>query len=175
MDKKTLLAVVFSVVIIVGGMLIQSAFFPAKKPAAAAPTEQPAAQQTTTQQGQQPAQGQQPVQGQAVTAPAATGQAGAQGPTGGVSPVPFDASQGVNPSAGQVVVRETDLYRLSFSSDGGTLSSVQLKKFKNVDGSLVDMVLLPKNGKGADSPFGISFGDYKAAQRREPFALRESS
>ena len=172
MDKKTLLAVVFSVVIIVGGMLLQQTLFPAKKPAAATTT-----QQTTTQP---PAQGQQPAQGQAATAPAAsgqatTGQAAAQGPTGGVTPVPADASQGGSPAAGQVVVRETDLYRLSFSSDGGTLSSVQLKKFKNVDGSLVDMVLLPKNAKGADSPFGISFGDYKAAQRREPFALRESS
>jgi YidC/Oxa1 family membrane protein insertase len=170
MDKKTLLAVVFSVVIIVGGMLLQSVFFPAKKPAVAA-TEQPAGQQPSTQQ----AQGQQPAQAQAMTAPAATGQTGAQGPTGGVSPVPADASQGTIPSPGQVVVRETDLYRLSFGSDGGTLTSVQLKKFKNVDGSLVDMVLLPKNGKGTDLPFGLSFGDYKATQIREPFALRESA
>lgn len=169
MDKKTLLAVVFSVVIIVGGMLLQSVLFPAKKPAVAAQqTTQQAAPQATTQQGQQ-------AQGQAATAPAATGQTGAQVPTGVVSPVPFDAAQGVVPSAGQAVSRETDLYALRFNSDGGTLTSVQLKKFKNVDGSLVDMVLLPKNGKGSDSPFGISFGDYKAAPLREPFALRETS
>ena len=165
MDKKTLLAVVFSVVIIVGGMLLQSVLFPAKKPAVAAQqTTQQAAPQATTQQGQQPAQGQ-----------AATGQTGAQVPTGVVSPVPFDAAQGVVPSAGQAVSRETDLYALRFNSDGGTLASVQLKKFKNVDGSLVDMVLMPKDGKGSELPFGISFGDYKAAQLREPFALRETS
>ncbi len=169
MDKKTLLAVVFSVVIIVGGMLLQSVLFPAKKPAVTQQTTQQAAPQATTQQGQQPAQG------QAATAPAATGQTGAQVPTGVVSPVPFDAAQGVVPSAGQAVSRETDLYALRFNSDGGTLTSVQLKKFKNVDGSLVDMVLLPKDGKGSDSPFGISFGDYKAAPLREPFALRETS
>lgn len=170
MDKKTLLAVVFSVVIIVGGMLLQSVFFPAKKPATAATT-----QQTTTQQpAAQQAQGQQPAEGQAA-APVETGQAGAQGPTGSVTPVPADDSQEGSPAAGQLMVRETDLYRLGFSSDGGTLNSVQLKKFKNVDGSLVDMVLLPKNGKNADLPFGISFGDYKAAQLREPFALHERS
>ncbi len=170
MDKKTLLAVVFSVVIIVGGMLLQSVFFPAKKPAVVTQqTTQQAAQQTTQQAAQQPAQG------QAATAPATTGQTGAQGPIGSISPVPFDAAQGAIPSAGQVVVRETDLYRLSFTSDGGTLSSVQLKKFKNVDGSLVEMVLLPKNGKSADTPFGIAFGDYKAAQLQEPFAFHETS
>lgn len=177
MDKKTLLAVVISVVVIVGGMLLQNVLFPGRKtqPAAAAPAQatQPAAQPATQPAAQQPQQATtQPA------APAAQGQApaqGATGPTGAITPVPFDTAKGPAPLAGQTVVRETDLFRLTFLSDGGTLSSVQLKQFKNLDGSLVEMILQPAGGAPADLPFGISFGDYQAEQRREPFAFRETS
>ena len=89
-----------------------------------------------------------------------------------MTPVPHDPARGPAPLAGQTVVRETDLYRLTFLSDGGTLASAQLKKFKNVDGTLVDMILRPKDAAG-DLPFAIAFGDYRAEQRREPFAFRE--
>jgi YidC/Oxa1 family membrane protein insertase len=172
MDKKTLLAVVISVVIIVGGMLLQSVLFPSKKTQPAAVTTQPAAQ-PAAQPATQPAGGQvaQPAQGQGTSAPAGS----TTGPTGSVSAVPADPAQGRSPSPGETMVRETDLYRLTFASDGGTLTSVQLKKFKNVDGSLVDMILQPRGGTTSDLPFGISFGDYKAVQIREPFALRESA
>ncbi len=167
MDKKTLLAVVISVVIIVGGMILQPLLFPSKKtqPAAApAPSTQQQAQQPAPQTPQTPqgAQGQAPAQG-------------ASGPTGAVTPVPFDTARGPTPVAGQTVVRETDLLRLTFLSDGGTLASVQLKNYKNTDGSLVDMILRPRDGAQADLPFGISFGNYGAEQRREPFSFRESS
>jgi YidC/Oxa1 family membrane protein insertase len=168
MDKKTLLAVVISVVVIVGGMLLQPLLFPSKKapPAAAPAASAPApASQQPAQQAAQPAQG----------APAQAPAAGAKGPTGAVTPVPFDAAKGPAPVAGQTVVRETDLFRLTFLADGGTLASVQLKSYKNNDGSAVDMILQPRNGTQADLPFAVSFGDYRAEQRREPFAFRESS
>jgi YidC/Oxa1 family membrane protein insertase len=180
MDKKTLLAVVLSVVVIVGGMLLQPVLFPKKpaqpatssQPSAGSPAaegSQPAAQAPAAQSG---AQGQQPAQGQA--APSTQGTTAAV-PTGSISPVPFDAAQVRVPSPGETIVRETDLYRLTFTADGGSLVSAQLKKFRNVDGSLVDMILKPKDGRAADIPFAIGFGDYKSAQRQEPFAFREST
>jgi YidC/Oxa1 family membrane protein insertase len=170
MDKKTLLAVVISVVVIVGGMILQPLLFPSKKTQPAAASSAPAAQAPSTQQ---PAQAQAPQ-----SSPGAQGQApapGASGPTGSVTPVPFDTARGPAPVAGQTIVRETDLMRLTFLSDGGTLASVQLKNYKNTDGSLVDMILRPKDGTQADLPFAVSFGDYSAGQRRDPFSFRESS
>ena len=150
MDKRTLLAVALSVIIIVGGMIIQPILFPSKT---ALET------QSTTPTAQLPA-------GTSAKAPAASSPAVVG--TGKVVAAP--AVQG-GPRAGEIFVRETDLYGLTFLSDGGVLSSIQLKKFKNVDGSPVEMAFL---SKGGEYPFGLSFGDYKTEQESAPFALRES-
>ena len=173
MDRKTLLAVVISVVIIVGGMLLQSVLFPQKPPAPQA-ASQSAAQATAPAPG---AQGNQPTAQQATqTAQAAQPAPAANATTtavpGTVVPLPDSAPAA---SAPQTITRDTDLYSLTFSRDGGTLTSVKLKKYKNVDGSLVDMILPPKVPGPDDLPFALSFGDYKADQLRVPFNLAETT
>ena len=143
MDRKTLLAVVISVVIIVGGMLLQSVLFPQKPPApqTAAQSTAPATTPAAGAQGSQPA-GQQPAQTvQATPAPAPASSATTLAVPGKVVPLPDSAPAA---TASQTITRDTDLYSLAFSRDGGTLTSVKLKKYKNVDGSLVDMILPPR-------------------------------
>ncbi len=139
MDRKTLLAVVISVVIIVAGMLITPLLAPPKP--VAAPASSPAAPQVSAQP-QQPAAANSASTGQAAgtqataqttgTAPAAVAAAGKVVPLPGSAP---PASQG------DTLVRETDLYILTFAANGATLSSAKLKKYKNVDGSPVEMLL----------------------------------
>ena len=173
MDRRTLLAVVVSVVIIVAGMILTPIISPPKKlptpaPAAQAPTQPqtPAATQPQAQPQGTPAAGT-----AAATAPAAR--------PGTVTPVPGQAVvlPDSAPPASQpaTITRETDLYTLTFNSDGGTLSSVKLKKFSNLDGSPVEMLLTPPGGTPNESPFALSFGDYTASQLTVPFTLKESS
>jgi YidC/Oxa1 family membrane protein insertase len=173
MDRKTLLAVVISVVVIVGGMLLQSVLFPpSKKPPAPAP-QQPAAQQqeqTSEQKPAQPAEVKQQAEAKQ-QAPATTVPVR---PAGGTGRVEIIADAAI-PETAQMIQRETDLYALVFSTAGGTLTSVRLKKYKNVDGSPVEMVLLPSSETETEVPFGISFGDYKTRQVKTVFALREST
>jgi YidC/Oxa1 family membrane protein insertase len=173
MDRKTLLAVVISVVIIVGGMVIAPIISPPKQepaPAASVP----------------PAQSPQPAVSQAPASPASTAQAvPAQGSAQNSSPatsstvaapgtvVPIPASAPPDSQA-DTFVRETDLYRLTFASQGATLEKVELKKYKNLDGSPVEMLLLPPAGAAGGIPFALSFGDYSAPQLNVPFTLKES-
>ena len=174
MDRKTLLAVVISVVVIVGGMLLQSVLFPPK------PAPTPSAQQSAPREPdtstQQPAVTQSS-QGTAQPTPATqSGAATASTATtvavpGTVVALPESAPPA---SQGDTVERDTDLYSLSFSSGGATLSSVKLKKYKNTDGSPVEMLMLPKTSTEGELPFAISFGDYKAEQVRVPFMLHET-
>jgi len=165
MDRKTLIAVVLSVVIIVGGMALQAVLFPPKP---AAPTQTTAAQAGTPANGTTPA-AQQTQSGQSQTAPATTTAAVAV--PGTVVATPESAPPA---SQGDTIMRETDLFKLIFASNGATLSSVELKKFKNVDGTPVDMVMLPKTPSANEMPFAISFGDYKTAEVTVPFVLHET-
>jgi YidC/Oxa1 family membrane protein insertase len=176
MDRKTILAVVISVVIIVGGMLVQSVLFP-PSPTAPGTTQSSAPKPAATEGGQ----GTQVTQG---TTPAPAGaQVSQQGPAsttsaktvavpGKVVPLPESAPPVSQP---KTVVRDTDLYTLSFSNNGATLASVKLKKYRNPDGSPVEMELLPKTETQGALPFALSFGDYKAEQLSVPFALTERS
>jgi YidC/Oxa1 family membrane protein insertase len=148
MEKNTLIAVVLSVVIIVGGMVLQSVFFPP----AAAKTEATAAQPAPTVQ---------PVESPSKPA---TPSAAALPVTGEVRAVPEESSGDLdNP-----VVRETDVFRLAFSHKGGELTSVQLKNYKNADGSLVEMILADDSGQ---HPFGMSFGDYRTEEIHAAFKI----
>ncbi|HEY9593662.1 MAG TPA: membrane protein insertase YidC [Spirochaetia bacterium] len=168
MDKKTLLAVVLSVVIIVGGMVLQPLLFPPKPQPAPTTTQQaPAAQQpaapTTSQQAPASnAQATTPAHGATTTTAVAPGV---------VVPTLESAPPASQPGA---FVRDTNVFSLTFTSDGGTLASVKLKKYHNVDGSPVEMLLMPKTEAAGDLPFALSFGDYKAEQINVPFALNES-
>ena len=170
MDRKTILAVVISVVIIVGGMLLQSVLFP-PKPVAPGTTQGSAPKPAVPESGQQvaPATPQPPAGAQA---PATTTTANTVVAPGKVVPLPQSAPPVTQPGT---VVRDTDLYSLTFSTSGATLSSVKLKKYKNLDGSPVDMILPPKTETKGTLPFAISFGDYKADQLDVPFTLTETS
>lgn len=161
MDRKTILAVVISVVIIVGGMLLQSVLFPPKPTAPGTAQGTQAAPGATTQSA--PAQVSQ-------AAPVTTTNANTVATAGKVVPLPESAPPVSQP---KTVTRDTDLYNLTFSSSGATLTSVKLKKYKNLDGSPVDMILQPKTETKGALPFAISFGDYKAEQLDVPFALVE--
>jgi YidC/Oxa1 family membrane protein insertase len=52
---------------------------------------------------------------------------------------------------------------------------VKLRKFKNLDGSPVEMLLTPPGNVSNEMPFAVSFGDYTAPQVAVPFSLKESS
>jgi YidC/Oxa1 family membrane protein insertase len=174
MDKKTILAVVLSVVIIVGGMLLQSVLFP-PKPVAPGTTQGGAPKPAATEGTQQvtPATTPQPAEAQVSSqAPATATSAKTVVAPGRVVPLPESAPPVTQPVT---VVRDTDLYSLTFSSNGATLSSVKLKKYKNLDGSPVDMILPPKTETKGTLPFAISFGDYKTDQLDVPFTLTEKS
>jgi YidC/Oxa1 family membrane protein insertase len=163
MDKKTLLAVVLSVVIIVGGMLLQSVLFPAK-PQPAGPQTQSApaaAQQPAESTAAQPAQP--PASGTTALSAIATGT---------VMATPESAPAASQP---ETFVRDTSLYTVTFSTAGATLNSVKLKKYHNVDGSAVEMLLLPRTETAGELPFALSFGGYKTEQLTVPFALKEST
>jgi YidC/Oxa1 family membrane protein insertase len=67
-------------------------------------------------------------------------------------------------------VRETDTLILTFESNGADVSSIQLKKYRNTDGSPVELVLA---GSSAERPFAIAFGDHLAPAVDGPFVLRE--
>ncbi|MGO9307426.1 MAG: membrane protein insertase YidC [Spirochaetia bacterium] len=173
MDRKTLLAVVISVVIIVAGMLITPLISPPKPgpaPAAPAPTAQ------TPESAPAPAAGGSASGGQAISAqvssqnPATSKTAAAAAP-GKVVPLPDSAPPASQPDT---IVRSTDEYTLTFATQGATLMSVKLKKFKNVDGSSVEMLLLPPAGTTGELPFALTFGDYTSEQLTVPFTLKES-
>jgi YidC/Oxa1 family membrane protein insertase len=173
MDRKTLLAVVISVVIIVAGMLITPLISPPKPepapaastPAAQSPESAPSAAPGPTAPGGPAATAQAPAQNPASSTPAAAAAPGK------VVPLPASAPPASQPDT---VVRETDLYTLTFATQGAALSSVKLKKYKNVDGSPVDMLLLPPAGTTGEMPFALSFGDYTSEHLTVPFTLKES-
>lgn len=192
MDKRTLLAVVLSVVIIVGGMILQSVLAP-PKPAASQAAQKPAAAQTVgPQQAPQAQAGQQPsASSQAQTAQQAAPAPVQQARTSGKAPAAVAAPGAATAVAtGKVVetpdsappisqeatmLKDTDLYSLTFETAGGTLSSVKLRKYKNVDGSPVEMLLMPKTVTPGELPFALTFGDYKADQLTVPFALHQTT
>ena len=184
MDKRTLLAVVISVVLIIAVTVIGRTLFPPTPGAAPAPAatqaqpqaaqpQAPAGQaQPQAQPGQTPAAG-----GAAAAAPAAAQKPGAAAGAvtavpGKVVPLPDSAPPASQP---ETVVRDTDLYTLTFSTTGATLTSAKLKKYHNLDGSPVEMLLLPKKGTPGELPFALSFGDYTSEQLAVPFTLNETS
>ena len=166
MDRRTLLAVVISVVIIVAGMVVTPLIFPPKpEPAPAAPAS-PAASGPAP--SATPAAGPAPV----VTGKPATGTTAVAAVPGTAVALPDSAPPASQP---QTITRETDLYTLTFDSAGATLASIKLKKYHNVDGSPVEMLLRPSQDVPGELPFALSFGDSNAAQLQVPFALKETN
>ncbi|NOY08246.1 MAG: membrane protein insertase YidC [Spirochaetes bacterium] len=144
MDKKTLFAVVLSVVIIVGSMIVQNIFFPAKsKTAALAPVS--SALKTTEEKSKGT------VPGKAVEEAAGT-QGNIPAATGFVEPLKENLKE-------KEIIVNTDYFRIVFSNKGGVIRSLKFKRYRNTDGSSVEMVLSGKSGR---YPFNIHFGNYNA-------------
>jgi YidC/Oxa1 family membrane protein insertase len=143
MDRKTIIAVVLAVVVIIGGMLLQNILAP-KKPAASLPPEKP------------PAAAEQPAP---EVTPAPQG-----GPSVSPSPAPSPAG-GAAASVSEESLREesltleNDLMRVRFTNRGGDVTSIQLKDYKNRDGSPVEMVISKDTGLRS---FSLHFGDHNA-------------
>ncbi len=163
MDKRTLIAIVLSVVIIVGFNLLMPLFIKPPPPAEQTTTAKPAPEAAQTTQTA-PASGSTAASSQAPSSPAPA-QAPAQAKPTAVEPVP---EPGVE-TGPQTIVRDTGVFHLTFSRVGGVLTSIQLKKYKNIDGTPVDMVL----SRDDQYPFEVSFGDYKESWTTALFSFTE--
>jgi YidC/Oxa1 family membrane protein insertase len=161
MDRKTVIAVVLAVMVIIASMLINNAIAAKNKPSAALAPVKPAAEQPAVQAIEPAAQ---------PAAPAAGAQAGAPSPaaTGAVAAV---AAPEV---AAQSFTLETEVYRVTFSNRGGVVTSILLKdeKYKNLDGSPVEMVFSKETGR---YPFSLHFGDADAPPVDELFQFERVS
>jgi len=143
MDRKTIIAVVLSVVIIIGGMILQNVLAP-KKPGAALPPEKP------------PTAAEQP-KPEVVPAPqAAPAQTSSPAAAPAVGAAPSSAEAAL---AEETATLENEVVRVRFTNRGGDVTSIQLKDFKDPDGSLVDMVFSKDTGI---LPFSLHFGDQNA-------------
>jgi YidC/Oxa1 family membrane protein insertase len=175
MDRKTLLAVVISVVIIVAGLILQPMLFPQKQaPTVATQAVTPKTPAATPGPDSSATQAAPTAGTQAATTTSGTATTSGSATTSVTGIVAALAESAPPASQSQTITRETDLYAITFSSTGGTLASVKLKKFRNIDGSPVEMLLLPKTDAPGEMPFALSFGDYKAPQLDAPFTLRET-
>ncbi len=155
MDKRTLLAVVLSVIVMVAGFFIISLL----TPKAPAPASQTAAVQEPT-----------PTPASSAPAPASGGtQSAAQSAAPG-KVVPAAAAG--ESAASQPIVRETDVYRMTFSRQGAVLTSLQLKNYHNLDGTPVEMLYKSSRGQ---YPFEIAFGDYQQPATAAGFDLKETA
>ncbi len=143
MDKKTLIAVVLSVVIIIGSMVIQNIFFPVKQPSQ---IEEKATVKTSTssEQGKAPATEEETTKMENATSRVKG--------TGFVQP----KKEGLNPR--DIEVR-TDYFDIVFSTKGGVVKAYKLRQFKNVNGSLVEMVHPGDSGRYM---FVLHFGNFQS-------------
>ncbi len=144
MDLKTIVAVVLSVVVIVVSLVVQSVFFKTD------PVEEVAVPETAVEQ-EDKTQGEERDETESTRA------------QGEVSPAEREGRE-------REIVRETDLYRITFSTFGGTVRSLQLKEFKNTDGTQVDMILFSDRDH---YPFSIHFGDFTAPAAGGVYEFKE--
>ena len=128
-------------------MFVTPYFFKSQTPP---PPKKDAAGQTAAQStpGAPPAAGSQPA---AETPPPAPAEAEAAA----VEPLPVGATA---QKAEPAFVIETDLYKIAFSNQGGTIRSWQLKKAKGNDLKTLDLV---NTAAGMDFPFSLHFPNQK--------------
>jgi len=140
MDKKTLIAVVLSVVIISVGFMIQNAFFAPEIPETAAIEE-------TTVQEEAEAQEMETTEITETEAEEPRVYDTAAVVSDNVEPVPNDALP-------QEIKAETDVFNITFSTKGGVITSLKLKKHMDGD-DFVEMIYRNDTDYGA---FDIHFG-----------------
>jgi len=154
MDRKTIIAVVLSVVIIIGGMVLQNMLAP-KKPASPLPPEKP------------PAAVEQPKPEEAPAPQAAP----AQTPSPAAAPAMGAAPSAAEALSEEEVSLENQVMRVRFTNRGGDVTSIQLKDYKNQDGSPVEMVISRDTGI---RPFSLHFGDQNAEPVNALFRVERS-
>ncbi len=148
MDRRTLIAVGLSVVVIVGSLLVQTFLFPAPDGALGlgAPT--------------------------AARAPAAGEDAAAAsaGPDVFAPVASTVAAAGEDSAVGaRLIVKETDLFSLAFTTAGGDLTSIRLKQHHDVDGTEVELVLRPEQHR----LFTVAFGGFRTEPVDATFSFQE--
>ena len=148
MDRRTLIAVGLSVVVIVGSLLAQTFLFPA--PDEALGFGAPAAGGAT-------AAGE--------LEPVASARDDAFAPVAStVSAAGEDSATGA-----RLIMKETDLFALAFSTAGGDLTSIRLKQHHDVGGTAVELVLRPDQHRF----FTVSFGGFRTEPVDATFSFQE--
>ena len=148
MDRRTLIAVGLSVVVIVGSLLVQTFLFPAPDGVGLLGAPAPAGQPATG--GQEAAA----VARDDVFAPLASTVAAAG----------EDSAVGA-----RLIVKETDLFALAFTTAGGDLTSIRLKQHHDVDGTQVELVLRPEQHR----LFTVAFGSFRTEPVDATFTFQE--
>ncbi len=145
MDKKTLLAIILSTVVISAGFLIQAKFFPAP--------EQEVVEETAVTQTEEVQQ------------------------TESVQNIPKSQSasskeliytEDQDDIIAQKITAETERFIITFSNEGGVLTSLKLKEHLDM-GEPLEMIFAGDSGKAA---FELSFGDWKAVPVDDKFKFR---
>lgn len=139
MDKKTMLAIALSLVVLGLGMFIQWKLFPKVE-------KQPVAQEN------EPTQEEVKDKEQQISF------------NGEWNFWPVDNED--NTQVKQEIPVETDVLKVSLSSDGGRIKSFKLKNHKEKDGDLVEMIIDPENTEGA---FFTNFGNHDQAWNRDSY------
>ena len=147
MDRRTLFAVGLSVVVIVGSLLIQTFLFPTPDDApglgsAPAPATAAGEPETATASNAD------------IFAPVAS---------------TVTASGEDSPVGSRLIIKETDLFSLAFTTGGGDLTSMRLKQHHDVDGTDVELVLRPEQ----DRFFSIAFGGFRTKPVEAVFSFQE--
>ena len=147
MDRRTLFAVGLSVVVIVGSLLIQTFLFPTPDDApgvgsAPAPATDAGEPETATASNAD------------IFAPVAS---------------TVTASGEDSPVGSRLIIKETDLFSLAFTTGGGDLTSMRLKQHHDVDGTDVELVLRPEQ----DRFFSIAFGGFRTKPVEAVFSFQE--
>ncbi len=156
MDKNTLIAVILSVIVITGGFMLQGVLFP--------PEPKPVIQETQQiipETSNQTATNQQT----AVSSNANTAANGSSGQGSGLVPWENDGQKPIE----KEIVLETDLLSVTFSTKGGTVSSLKLKDHLDNNEPL-EMIQNRESGKNA---FNIYFGSSDAPAVDELFFYKK--
>jgi YidC/Oxa1 family membrane protein insertase len=147
MDKNTLIAVVLSVIVITGGFMLQGVLFPSEpKQVVVQETVQTIPENTNSQEQ---------VSTKTVSVP------------GESDLVPWEEG-GLEPLNREIVL-DTDLLTVTFSTVGGTVSSLQLKEHLDKNAPL-EMI---QNGESGINAFNIYFGSSNSSVVNELFFYKK--
>ena len=148
MDRKTLIAVGLSVVVIVGSLLVQTFLFPSPDGGLGLGAP-PAARVPAAGEDAGAAVARPDVFAPVASTVAAAGEDSAVGP--------------------RLIVKETDLFALAFTTAGGDLTSIRLKQHHDVDGTEVELVLRPEEHR----LFSVAFGGFRTEPVDATFSFQE--